>query len=324
MSNPSISIIIPVYGVEKHIAKCIESIKKQAFTDFEVILVNDGTKDSSIEIAKEVISGDERFVILHKENGGQGSARNLGLDKARGDYIAFVDSDDYVEPSFLQAMYEKVIDDSADICTCDVNIVSPSGSVVRQFKSDVASYVSKGDYLNVYFFISNWMWDKLFKRDVFEELRFDSSIKTYEDAHLVFRLIYGKKITSISKCLYNYVQHQGSTSNDMKPSYFTDRVSILKAQSSFAEKNHIGDEGYLVYLYLVNFLHGVIKTLAIYSSDYSLEVRRLNKVIDYDKFSFKNIYFVFKQKRKIGISLLVFRISPFLYRQFIKLFFQKA
>src|SRR5690554_7960613 len=85
-SNPKISVIIPVYGVEKYITKCIESIKNQTFTNFEAILINDGTKDNSVAVAEDAIGGDDRFIILHKENGGQGSARNLGLDNARGDY----------------------------------------------------------------------------------------------------------------------------------------------------------------------------------------------------------------------------------------------
>lgn len=117
-NNPKISVIIPVYGVEKYIAKCIESIKVQTFTDFEVFLINDGTKDNSVAVAEDAIAGDERFIILHKKNGGQGSARNLGLDNARGDYIAFIDSDVWVEPRYLQAMYEKITEEDADVCIC--------------------------------------------------------------------------------------------------------------------------------------------------------------------------------------------------------------
>src|SRR5690554_1320463 len=146
-SNPKISIIIPVYGVEKYIAKCIESIKNQTFTNFEAILINDGTKDNSVAVAEQAIAGDDRFIILHKENGGQGSARNLGLDNARGDYIAFIDSDDWVEPRYLQAMHEKITEEDADVCTCDVLYVDINGKTVREFKNNPLGYYENNDYL---------------------------------------------------------------------------------------------------------------------------------------------------------------------------------
>src|SRR5690554_251784 len=210
-NNPKISVIIPVYGVEEYIAKCIESIKNQTFTNFEAILINDGTKDNSVAVAEQAIAGDKRFIILHKENGGQGSARNLGLDNARGKFIAFIDSDDWVEPDYLKAMYEKIISENADVCTCDVSLLSSKGNLEKIFKSNPEKYFSRGDFLNAYFYVSNWMWDKLFKKEVFDGMRFDPEVRTFEDAHFVFRVIYNKKITSVSDNLYNYVQHVGST-----------------------------------------------------------------------------------------------------------------
>src|SRR5690554_5264372 len=160
-SNPKISVIIPVYGVEKYITKCIESIKNQTFTNFEAILINDGTKDNSVAVAEDAIAGDDRFIILHKENGGQGSARNLGLDNARGDYIAFIDSDDWVEPRYLQAMHEKITEEDADICTCNARLLSPSDVLQKKRTNDPMKYLKEGDVLNSKFYISNWFWDKL-------------------------------------------------------------------------------------------------------------------------------------------------------------------
>src|SRR5690554_1445498 len=171
--KPVISIIIPVYGVEKYIAKCINSIKVQTFKNFEAILINDGTKDNSVEVAEQAIAGDERFIILHKGNGGQGSARNLGLDNAHGDYIAFVDSDDWLEPNYLKAMYDKITSEDADICICGVNVLSEEEEIVKRFNSNVEKYLSEKDFLNVFFYVSNWMCDKLYKKEVFDQMRFD-------------------------------------------------------------------------------------------------------------------------------------------------------
>lgn len=321
-NNPKISVIIPVYGVEKYIAKCIESIKNQTFTNFEAILINDGTKDNSVAVAEDAIAGDERFIILHKENGGQGSARNLGLDNARGDYIAFIDSDDWVEPRFLQAMYEKIIEEDADVCTCGVKLLDEKLTVQKLFQSNPANYLKRKDCLNVYFFISNWFPDKLFKRSVFDDLRFDLNVRTFEDAHLLFRVVYGKKLTSVDEYLYNYIQHQGSTSNDLKPSYLQDRVAVKNKQLEFAKEHGVDDAKYLLHVYLKTFVFFCITTFARYSKNYPEDIKKLRVEIDSDKFTFKNILFMIKKEKKVGLSLLLFKLSPTAFRLFARFWFR--
>lgn len=321
-NNPKISVIIPVYGVEKYIAKCIESIKNQTFTNFEAILINDGTKDNSVAVAEDAIAGDERFIILHKENGGQGSARNLGLDNARGDYIAFIDSDDWVEPRYLQAMYEKIIEEDADVCTCGVKLLDEKLTVQKLFQSNPANYLKRKDCLNVYFFISNWFPDKLFKRSVFDDLRFDLNVRTFEDAHLLFRVVYGKKLTSVDEYLYNYIQHQGSTSNDLKPSYLQDRVAVKNKQLEFAKEHGVDDAKYLLQVYLKTFVFFCITTFSRYSKNYPEDIKKLKVEIDSDKFTFKNIFFMIKQEKKVGLSLLLFKLSPQAFRLFARFWFR--
>lgn len=101
VASPQISIIIPIYNAEKTLNRCLDSIKQQIFNDFEVLLIDDGSKDSSLTICKSYASKDSRFRVFEKENGGASSARNIGLNNAKGEYIAFCDSDDYVEPDWL-------------------------------------------------------------------------------------------------------------------------------------------------------------------------------------------------------------------------------
>lgn len=321
-NNPKISVIIPVYGVEKYIAKCIESIKVQTFTDFEVFLINDGTKDNSVAVAEDAIAGDERFIILHKENGGQGSARNLGLDNARGDYIAFIDSDDWVEPDYLKAMYEKIVAEDADVCTCDVRLMSPEGSLEKEFVSLVDKYKEESDILNSGFFISNWFWDKLYRKNVFSHHRFDLNVRTYEDAHLLFRVVYGNKLTSVHEYLYNYIQHQGSTSNDLKPSYLQDRVAVKNKQLEFAKEHGVDDAKYLLQVYLKTFVFFCITTFSRYSKNYPEDIKKLKVEIDSDKFTFKNILFMIKKEKKVGLSLLLFKLSPTAFRLFARFWFR--
>ena len=107
--NPEISIIVPVYNVEKYLKRCIDSILNQSFTDFELILVDDGSTDNSGEIIDEYAIKDERIKVIHKENGGLSSARNVGIEYSKGNYIAFVDSDDYINKNMYKILYKNAI-----------------------------------------------------------------------------------------------------------------------------------------------------------------------------------------------------------------------
>ncbi len=325
MSNtPIISIIIPVYGVEKHIAKCIESIKQQVFTNFEAILINDGTKDNSVAVAEEAIGDDKRFIILHKENGGQGSARNLGLDKACGDYITFIDSDDYVEPRFLQAMYEKITEENAEICACGVHYVDEQERVVRSFINNPTAYKKDNDYLMAKWYISNFMCDKLFRKELFKNCRFDTSLRTNEDVYLLFEMIYGKYIVAVDEHLYNYLQRPAATSKGAPPTFIEDRVKIKDKQLKFS--HDIGrldiDEDYIDSVYLKHFLFNSIVTLSRYSNEYRRDIDRLLSHVDYRYFNCNKIMKLIKKDKKTGLSLFLFKLSPQSFRLFARFWFR--
>ena len=115
---PKISIIIPIYNLEKYLDKCIKSILNQTFKDFELILVNDGSTDKSGVICDNYKKVDDRIVVIHKENGGTSSARNIGIDIARGKYIGFVDGDDYIHENMYYELYENLIKNNSDISIC--------------------------------------------------------------------------------------------------------------------------------------------------------------------------------------------------------------
>ncbi|HEF8786834.1 TPA: glycosyltransferase family 2 protein, partial [Providencia alcalifaciens] len=142
-SNPEISVIIPVYNVENYIEKCITSVKLQSFTDFECIIIDDGSPDNSIDIAKNLIHDDTRFLIYSKKNAGLGPARNTGLDYANGKYIVFIDSDDYIEKDYLLDLITKIKLEDADICTCDVKLVDGNGNKIKEVKNNPNEYIKK-------------------------------------------------------------------------------------------------------------------------------------------------------------------------------------
>ena len=134
-----ISIIVPVYKTEKYLDKCIESILNQTFKDFELILVDDGSPDNCGKICDEWAKKDDRIVVIHKENGGVSSARNTALNNIKGEYVGFVDSDDTIEPTMYEKLYNNLIDSNAQISVCDFKFITPSG--VQENKSEIKTEI---------------------------------------------------------------------------------------------------------------------------------------------------------------------------------------
>ena len=127
----AISIVIPVYNIEKYLKECLDSLVNQTFKDFEVICVNDGSKDKSLDILNEYAKKDSRFIVVTQENGGSGSARNNGLSRARGKYVQFLDGDDYFEPELLEKLYNLAEKYQANISVCSSRKVDDNGNITE-------------------------------------------------------------------------------------------------------------------------------------------------------------------------------------------------
>lgn len=214
--NPKISIIVPVYKVEPYIHKCINSILAQTYTNFELILIDDGSPDRCGEICDYYASKDPRIKVIHKENGGQASARNMGLDIAEGEYIGFVDSDDYIENDMFELLMMNAMKFEADVVECGINIVN--GKKIQQIQNNNEFefgdniFALKGLLNNRY---RNCIWNKLYKKEIFQTLRFPN--KLYEDGFLAFKIYYlAKKYVFIGKSKYYYVQRNESTMSKQK------------------------------------------------------------------------------------------------------------
>ena len=151
---PELSIIVPVYKVEKYLPKCIDSILAQTFTDFELILIDDGSPDRCGEICDEYAIKDERIVVIHQVNRGVSAARNAGLDAAKGEYIGFVDSDDWIKPEMYEIMVRTAIDKKADVVICGLNDMKESGEFIRSILSGAGSY-SRNELLKCLFSTPN-------------------------------------------------------------------------------------------------------------------------------------------------------------------------
>ena len=218
------SIIIPVYNVEKYITKCIESVKAQTLTDFECLIINDGTKDNSVEIANKAINGDDRFVIHHKVNGGLSDARNYGIAKAQGEYVFLLDSDDYIGETLLEDTYNMAKKYDSDIVCFDMMYVCEDGreSVSSGGNFEVTNFKDNPSLI----FINNSANNKIYRRTFLEDKEFVKGM-WYEDLAVIPTwLAKANNVSHVAKPLYYYWQREGSISHSADPRIFDIYTSI--------------------------------------------------------------------------------------------------
>ena len=237
-----ISIIIPVFNVEQYLPKCLDSVINQTCKNIEIILVDDGSKDSSGRICDKYAQQDSRIIVVHKENGGLSSARNAGLDIATGDYVMFVDSDDYVEPYFCEIPLKYAIENNVEIVSFGYYRVYEDGRRI-EFKTSNPRIISSSEgilqLIKKTDVIHNLPCNKFFKRTLFREIRFPLG-KEYEDQATTYLLFHRASGIYVSDCiLYNYLYRETSISAVWnKPKSIIARFSIWLDRLTFIEKNY--------------------------------------------------------------------------------------
>ncbi len=215
-----ISVIVPVYNVEKYIDKCVESIVNQTYKNLEIILVDDGSPDRCPQMCDDWVKKDARIQVIHKENGGLSSARNAGMRIMQGDYVCFVDGDDYIELNMIDILLRSIKKEDFDVCVCNVNHVDKNYCLINYTKNQrrvlCDDEIMKA-FLNTNVFDSSSACDKLYKVSVIKEnnLWFDETNKWGED--FPFNYLYFKCITkmiSIEERLYNYLRERDGSITD--------------------------------------------------------------------------------------------------------------
>ena len=240
MKNPTISLIIPVYNVEKYLRKALESVQNQTFKDFEAIIINDGSTDNSLNIILEFCEKNKNFVLINQENSGPAVARNTALNVSKGEYIAFMDSDDYIEPNFLECLYEAAKKNEADMVCCNFNVYYP--------EKDISVYIPIHSLPGVYpktkalkklirdISMHYYVWNKLTKRELFfnHNVKFDDMY--FEDISISPKLFYySKKIVFLSKVLYNYSSRESSILHSINVTKINDFIRSLGVIRNFFE-----------------------------------------------------------------------------------------
>ena len=255
-----VSIIVPVYQVENYIRQCIDSILVQTFTDFELILVDDGSKDKSGQICDEYAVLDQRVKVIHKENGGLSDARNCGMDQAVGNYFMFVDSDDYIAPTMLEYLYKALMNKEADIAVCNFLHFFEEDRK-RDFSTNIQSEVLSG--AEIFYSRKNervygiWTvaWNKLYKRETLGNVRFRFG-KYHEDefwANDIYQM--DIKVVTIPECLYYYRQRDNSIMGRKNIKRDFDILEALQERIAvyFMDERH-ADQAYKVMIFSLEYL----------------------------------------------------------------------
>lgn len=237
----AVSLIVPIYNVEKYLEKCLQSIEKQIFDDYEVILVDDGSIDNSRKIAELFIRKDpSKFKLIHQENQGLSGARNKGLLYATGEYICFADSDDYLEPLYLKEMYDQAKKNDADMVFCAFASVNEQGNFIKEIheqgfmEGETYSIYGKPELL----LIQNAAWNKMYKRSIISKngLLFTSNV-WYEDLRFVKKyMAFCERCIYCDKVLYNYLIRSGSIMNSMASERNLEIIGAIQEIQEFYQK----------------------------------------------------------------------------------------
>ena len=295
-----VSVIVPVYNTEKYLRKCLDSLVNQDFSDYEIVIVNDGSTDNSESIIKEYVSKYDFIKSFTKENGGLSSARNYGIDKASGNYLAFVDSDDYVESNYLKELYESITKNKSDIAVCEFSYVYSDGNVIRSYSN--LNYTD--DSLKKYLLTPPMAPIRLFKKELFEKIKFKEGIY-YEDLELCPKLIkFAKKVSFVDLSLYNYLMRNSSIMHQKEfNKKLYDIYTVLDSNYDYLYKDYPME---IEYMFIIHLL----RTATLRFLDYKEGRREISKIVKIMKERFpnwkKNEYFKKSGKKIKIISYLAY------------------
>ncbi|MFA5603095.1 MAG: glycosyltransferase [Bacilli bacterium] len=249
----TVSVIVPIYNSEKFLDKCINSIINQTYKNLQIILVNDGSYDNSGKYIEYYKKKDSRIKVINKENGGLWSARNAGLEIATGDYISFVDSDDWIEKDMIEKMYNSIVEYNSDLSVCNYGKVYENKTEKKSLKIEdniiEINEIGIDNYFYNYYFNylhGHEVTNKLYKNMIITEhqIRFDKNEDIFSE-DLLFNLYYichVNKISSLEQSLYNYVQHENSIMNNVKPNIIVRYGLLISKYITYTKKHGLFEE----------------------------------------------------------------------------------
>ncbi len=304
-----ISVIIPVYKVEKFLDQCIKSVVEQLYTNLEIILVDDGSPDKCPIMCDMWAKRDKRIKVIHKSNGGLSDARNAGIQIAKGDYISFIDSDDWIAPNMYQIMIDTIQKENADICACGIIVSYSEGEKPLNLPSIIgdSEMVLESIYNDTQYPVA--AWNKLYQRKCWENLRFPVG-KICEDAFTTYLLVaHAKKIVQIREPLYYYRIRSNSIMTSAFSHKRMDEEEAWRCNYEYMKIHYpsIAPKAFNFYLQKVNILiHAIDKSEY---EIYKVEYEYLRKILRDNLF-----YILVKSKMKFKYRMKF--IIEFVYEYF--------
>lgn len=271
-----ISIIIPVYNGEKYIKKCLDSIKSQTFQDYEVLIINDGSKDNTKKIIETYLE-DDRFKLYNRTNHGIGSSRNFGIEKSKGNYICFIDSDDYVDLNYLEKLYTKINSDKLDMVVCNYIELNEELNIEKKVKINEFANTTINKNPELLLEINKSPWNKIYKKNIIKNIKFPENLK-YEDTEFLLKVMKNAKIGYINEYLNYYIIHSNSETTTMDKRVF-DILTIIKNIRDFYENSSSDVKEYINRMTLQ-----ILTTYTIqqkYQKDKNLGNKFINNAFEY-------------------------------------------
>lgn len=237
---PLISVIVPIYNVEKYLDKCVNSILNQTYKNLEIILVDDGSPDNCPKMCDEYAKLDKRIKVIHKENGGLSDARNYGIDLSNGEYLSFVDSDDYVAADYVETLYKTIKKDTSDLAICGHVVLYTNGKKINRYTNE--NYNANSETI-----LNKLLYDdgidlsacsKLYRKDLFNMVRYPVG-RLYEDAATTYKLIdLAEKISVNSLPIYYYIIRDDSISNNEFSNKKIDLITSTKEMTDYIRNKY--------------------------------------------------------------------------------------
>lgn len=237
--NNLISVIVPIYNVGEYLERCVNSIIMQSYSNIEIILVDDGSIDNCPEICDRYKNEDSRIKVIHKMNGGLSDARNAGLNISAGEYIAFVDGDDWIQKDMLQILHQKLLQNQAQIASCGIQLVYSDGKKKKYInpkeknytRDEAAKEILIGDRIDVS------ACNKLYSRYIFEDLRYPVG-ENHEDVAIILQIIRKvERLCTVEYIGYNYFQRNGSISNTKSRANIINMLEHAENICEFVDEN---------------------------------------------------------------------------------------
>lgn len=320
-----VSIILPVYNVEKYLEKCLDSLVNQTFKDIEIIIINDGSTDNCKNIIDKYATKYNNLIkVITQKNQGLGAARNIGLKFATSDYIVFIDSDDYIQSNMVEEMYNKILQEQADVVICGNNVVNEQYELIsKTFPNKYEVY----DFNTQMIFGNPCVWNKIIKKVLLDDdsLSFRNNV-WYEDIDFSFKLfLKSKKTCILHKNLYNYLLRQGSIMNSNNLRKNLDLIDAFNEIIMYAKRNNCFNKYYNEIEFLVInhlYISCIVRILMNNNSSKNEKNELLNVIFEYMDNNFKN-YSKNKYIKMLSLNRkLIFYLIHFKFYYIVKLIFK--